>query len=50
MGYVSRCDKPAKVGFMSMYDPSIVFWVCGIHKRVLMKYVDRGSFIEIEAA
>jgi len=43
-GYASRCDKPAKVGYQSVYDMSVVFWCCGIHKQILMKYVIRGSF------
>jgi len=50
MGYVSECRRPVKAYFMSMYDPLVVFSVCGIHRRLLIKYVDRGSFIEIKAA
>jgi len=48
-GYVSSCDKPAKFGFRSVHDPLVVFWLCGIHKRTLEKYVTRGSFYETDS-
>jgi len=44
-GYVSKCDRPAKVGFMSVYDPDVIFWCCGLHKPRMFKYVHRGSFL-----
>jgi len=50
MGYVSACHKPVKAYFMSVYDPAVIFQVCGIHRRIFEKYVSRGSFIEIETA
>ena len=46
-GYSSRCDRPAKVGFMSVYDINVIFWCCGFHKRILMKYALRGSFFRV---
>jgi len=46
-GYASRCDRPAKVGFMSVYDMDVIFWCCGFHKRILMKYALRGSFFRV---
>jgi len=49
MGFVSQCDRPVKAYFQSVCDSMVVFQVCGIHRRLLTKYAERGSFIEIEA-
>lgn len=46
-GYSSRCDRPAKVGFMSVCDNGVIFWCCGFHKCTLMKYALRGSFFRV---
>jgi len=46
-GYMSTCSKPVKAYFASVYDLSVIFQVCGVHKKIFTKYVERGSFIEV---
>jgi len=46
-GYMTMCSKPVKAYFASVYDLSVIFQVCGVHKKIFTKYVQRGSFIEV---
>jgi len=47
-GYMSTCSKPAKAYFASVYDPSVIFQVCGVHRKIFTKYIERGSFVEVK--